>query len=82
LSSLLAGTCPCRRQSIPGSRSHNLPAAVNGFVGHDDELVALSERLDDTRLLTLVCVGGCGNHRMVLEATRNVVKRYPQGVWA
>jgi non-specific serine/threonine protein kinase len=64
-----------------GRPSHNLPAGVTSFIGRAQELVEISRRLSDTRLLTLTGVGGCGKTRLALELARSVLELYPHGVW-
>lgn len=62
-------------------RSHNLPVALTGLVGRAREVAAVTALLPTTRLLTLVGAGGCGKTRLMLAVARQVVDRYPDGVW-
>src|SRR5215470_9103036 len=39
---------------------HNLPTLPSSFVGRDQELAAVTARLEQARLVTLTGVGGCG----------------------
>jgi predicted ATPase/DNA-binding SARP family transcriptional activator len=64
-----------------GTPYHNLPASVTTFVGREQELIEVQERLASGRLLTLTGVGGCGKTRLALEAARLVLDRYSDGVW-
>ncbi len=62
-------------------RSHNLSATLNTFVGRSDELVAISERLGASRLITLVGPGGTGKTRLAVEVGFNVLDILTDGVW-
>ncbi|MBV8991147.1 MAG: tetratricopeptide repeat protein [Solirubrobacterales bacterium] len=46
----------------------NLPAPVTSFVGRDAELAALADIIGQSRLVTLVGVGGAGKTRLAIEA--------------
>jgi predicted ATPase/DNA-binding winged helix-turn-helix (wHTH) protein len=67
--------------SPPVSPRHNLPSQLTSFVGHADDLAELVGLLDQTRLLTLTGIGGCGKTRLAIEVAGRVVARYPDGVW-
>src|SRR4029453_4661637 len=60
---------------------HNLPISVTSFIGREQELSEIVQRLANARLLTLTGIGGCGKTRLALEVARTVLKRYPGGVW-
>ena len=61
--------------------SNNLPAARSSFVGRKREMAELERGLASTRLLTLTGAGGSGKTRLALEAARDLVGAYPEGVW-
>jgi predicted ATPase/class 3 adenylate cyclase len=63
------------------SMPNNLPAAVDEFVGRDDELGELLLALDGSRLVTVTGPGGSGKTRLALEAARAAVAQFPDGVW-
>ncbi|MBV9683497.1 MAG: tetratricopeptide repeat protein [Solirubrobacterales bacterium] len=46
----------------------NLPAPVTSFVGREAELASLAELIGQSRLVTLVGVGGAGKTRLAIEA--------------
>jgi DNA-binding SARP family transcriptional activator/predicted ATPase len=54
---------------------HNLPPPPTTFVGREQELTVLAQRLADPacRLITIVGLGGSGKTRLALEATRRYV---------
>lgn len=61
---------------------HNLPRALTPFVGREADIVAIGERLDDSRcaLLTVFGPGGAGKTTLALEVARRRLDRYPDGV--
>ena len=61
--------------------AHNLPSALDEFVGRDEELRDLLELLRASRLVTLTGVGGTGKTRLALEAATHELGRFPDGVW-
>ena len=60
---------------------HNLPGRLSSFVGRDQLLVDIQQRLAETRLLTLVGPGGIGKTSLMLRVAEEVVDEYPDGVW-
>jgi predicted ATPase/class 3 adenylate cyclase len=61
--------------------AHNLPAALTSFVGREDDLIMLSRRLAEERLVTLVGAGGVGKTRLAVETARRVFEEFDDGVW-
>jgi class 3 adenylate cyclase len=61
--------------------AHNLPSALDEFVGRDGELRDLLELLRASRLVTLTGVGGTGKTRLALEAATHELGRFSDGVW-
>lgn len=61
----------------------NLPAQVTAFVGREQELANVKQRLEDpgVRLLTLTGPGGTGKTRLALQVASDLVGQYPDGVW-
>jgi predicted ATPase/DNA-binding SARP family transcriptional activator/DNA-binding CsgD family transcriptional regulator len=68
-------------EAARGRVKHNLPAARNGFVGREQEMLEVKRALAMTRLLTLTGAGGAGKTRLALEVARDLVGAYPDGVW-
>ncbi|MFC8278073.1 ATP-binding protein [Streptomyces sp. NPDC057271] len=62
-------------------RRTNLPAELNVFVGRAADHDRLTRLLGESRLVTVVGVGGVGKTRLALRAARAVEKRYTDGVW-
>ena len=63
------------------SAAHNLPTAVDHFVGRDQEIRDLVAALRASRLVTLTGVGGTGKTRLALEAATHELGRFTDGVW-
>jgi non-specific serine/threonine protein kinase len=79
-----AALAPPRTRSILGAAEaahHNLPIPVTSFIGRERDLQEVVHRLNDTPLLTLTGIGGCGKTRLALEVARSVLSRFPDGVW-
>ena len=60
---------------------HNLPRPLTSFVGHEDDLAEYVELLNQTRLLTLTGIGGCGKTRLAIKLAETVLPAFPDGVW-
>ncbi|MFE6665647.1 ATP-binding protein [Streptomyces sp. NPDC057697] len=59
----------------------NLSAELNRFVGRENELVRLAQLLEESRLVTMVGVGGVGKTRCAGRIAALLEKRYCDGVW-
>src|SRR5215469_11297711 len=68
--------------SRTASRPHNLAAELNSFVGRRHEMAAVKRLLQATRLLTLTGTGGAGKTRLALRVAADLVRAFPDGVWA
>ncbi len=60
---------------------NNLPLQVTSFVGREHDVAEIQQLLERTRLLTLVGAGGVGKTRLTLQASADLLDRYPDGVW-
>lgn len=69
------------RDGVPQPPRHNLPTLLTSFIGREREVTDIRHRLAAARLLTLTGPGGVGKTRLALEAARELVSEYPQGVW-
>ncbi|TMH54013.1 MAG: adenylate/guanylate cyclase domain-containing protein [Betaproteobacteria bacterium] len=77
---------PQLRQDFPALRSleatpNNLPLQVTSFVGRERELAEVKKLLANSRLLTLLGVGGIGKTRLSLQVAADLMDDYPDGVW-
>lgn len=61
----------------------NLPASPTPLVGRDSELAVIAGLLaaGDARVLTLTGTGGAGKSRLALEAARNALREFRDGVY-
>ena len=66
--------------AAPRSRG-NVPAAVDSFVGREEELGEVASLLAESRLLTLVGAGGTGKTRLAVEAAHRVSSDFAGGAW-
>ena len=65
-------------QHIP----HNLPAERDAFIGRDEPLRRLQALLDgETRLVTVLGIGGIGKTRLALRHARAWLGDFPGGAW-
>ena len=60
---------------------NNLPIQVTSFIGRDEELTLVKDRLTKTRLLTLVGAGGIGKTRLALQVGADLLDQFEDGVW-
>ncbi|MFI6723753.1 ATP-binding protein [Streptomyces atratus] len=70
-----------RDPTVPATALGSLPAELNRFVGREDELADLGQLLDESRLVTVVGVGGVGKTRCATKIATLMEKRYCDGVW-
>lgn len=74
------------RQDFPALRSleivpNNLPQQMSSFIGREREQAEVKRLLAQSRLLTLVGIGGIGKTRLALQAAADAIDAYPDGVW-
>lgn len=63
------------------ARRNNLPSARTAFVGRQSLLNQAEQRLGQTRLLTLVGIGGTGKTRLALQLATRVLPWWADGVF-
>ena len=63
--------------------NHNLPTQLTAFLGREAELASLQILLSDSsnRLITIVAPGGMGKTRLSLEAARQMIPSFRQGIY-
>src|SRR4051794_36039122 len=61
----------------------NLPLQLTSFIGREQEIAAIQQRLLDphVRLLTLTGPGGTGKTRLALQVAAELLDHFPDGVW-
>ena len=62
-------------------KRHPLPQPLTSFIGHEDDLDECAALLEQTRLLTLTGIGGCGKTRLAIELAERILPAYEDGVW-
>jgi predicted ATPase/class 3 adenylate cyclase len=62
-------------------RPTNLPERRSSFIGRRQERMAVVQALRANRLVTLTGPGGSGKTSLAVEAARDCVADYPDGVW-
>ena len=77
---------PRLRSDFPPLRSmastpNNLAEQLNSFVGRDREMEQVRQLLANSRLLTLLGMGGLGKSRLSMQVAAIVLDDYPDGVW-
>jgi len=69
------------RLTETGEPLHNLPRALNSFVGREQEMRELGPILASAPVVTLVGAGGVGKTRLARELARVHAARYADGAW-
>jgi serine/threonine protein kinase/predicted ATPase len=66
-----------------GSPRHNLPSYAAPFLGREEELAAVAERLADPacRLLSILGPGGVGKSRLAIQAAYEQMRQFRDGVF-
>jgi predicted ATPase/class 3 adenylate cyclase len=77
---------PALRKDFPPLRSmastpNNLCQQLNSFVGRDKDMEEVLRLLANSRLLTLLGMGGLGKSRLSVQVAAVVLDNYPDGVW-
>jgi predicted ATPase/DNA-binding winged helix-turn-helix (wHTH) protein len=65
----------------PSWRSTNLPESVSELIGREAALSEVTDLVAKHRLVTLVGEGGIGKTRLGLEAGRQLLPEFADGVW-
>ena len=63
------------------STQHNLPAALNEFIGRDNEIGTATRMILTHRLVTFTGAGGSGKTRLAAEVASGMLDDFPNGVW-
>src|SRR5438445_268831 len=59
----------------------NLPSHLPDLIGRDASLDTVVDLITAHRLVTLTGAGGVGKRRLAVEAARQLLLRFPDGVW-
>ncbi|MDQ5852175.1 MAG: NB-ARC domain-containing protein, partial [Chloroflexota bacterium] len=65
------------------ARPNNLPLPPTSFIGREQEVATVCQRLRDpqVRLVTLTASGGSGKTRLAIEVATALLDDFPDGVW-
>ena len=63
------------------TRKHNFPALVSSFIGREQELQEIEQRLGKSRLITLTGASGIGKTRLALQAAMAEHDHFSDGIW-
>jgi predicted ATPase/DNA-binding SARP family transcriptional activator len=73
---------PVLGRALPDrSGSGNLPAPRNALIGRRAELGQVASLLGESRLVSVVGVGGAGKTRLAVEVARSLAGSYRDGAW-
>ena len=75
---LAPGVVPPAPANLPAA---NLPIQLSELIGRDATLRAVMDLATTHRLVTLTGAGGVGKTRLALEVGRELLPRFPDGVW-
>ena len=67
-------------RSLDAYRS-NLPHELSVFIGREADVAAVIEALSETRVVSIVGVGGVGKTRLALRVGSELLPEYADGVW-
>lgn len=70
-----------RRSFSTEAQRHNIPLDLTRFIGREKEIAEVKRLVSQQRLLTLTGVGGTGKTRLSLQAAREMVEEFADGVW-
>ena len=70
-----------RMASEHSTRKHNFPAQVSSFIGREQELREIEQRLREHRLMTLTGTGGTGKTRLAIQAAMAECDHFSDGAW-
>lgn len=76
---LAGGRAPVR--ITPDRGVGHLPTFVSTLVGRERELAQVQTALEQSRLVTLKGIGGCGKTRIAVEAAGKLSRQFPGGAW-
>ena len=65
------------------AKLHNSPYVSSSFIGREEEVQGVVERVENPhcRLMTLVGLGGVGKSRLALEVVSQVRQHYIDGIY-
>ena len=68
-------------EPVGAAPPHNLPAERTTFIGRGSAAAEAEQRLQTTRLLTFIGIGGSGKTRLALRVAEHLLSRFVDGTW-
>ena len=65
----------------PPAQPNNLPIPITSFIGRENDLTRIQQRLSAHRLVTLIGTGGIGKTRLSQQVANQLIEKYINGVW-
>jgi predicted ATPase/class 3 adenylate cyclase len=62
-------------------RPNNLPANLTSFIGREQDIIEVCQRVRDSRLVTLTGTGGTGKTRLALRVAQEMLVSFKDGIW-
>ncbi len=63
------------------TRPNNLPANLTSFIGREQEIIEVCQRVRNSRLVTLTGAGGTGKTRLALRVAEEMLEGFLDGIW-
>ncbi|HEY3781681.1 MAG TPA: tetratricopeptide repeat protein [Fimbriimonadaceae bacterium] len=63
------------------AKKNNLPQLLTSFIGREEEIQAIVDKIEQERLVTLLGPGGCGKTRLALQIAAESIDRFEDGAW-
>jgi len=60
---------------------NNLPVHLTSFIGRENEIDEVKQKLEEHRLVTLTGSGGTGKTRLSLQVAADLLENFDHGVW-
>lgn len=60
---------------------NNLPSQLTTFIGRENEIAQIKQKLESHRLVTLTGAGGTGKTRLSLQVAAELIDYFEDGIW-
>jgi non-specific serine/threonine protein kinase len=69
------------RRPVSQRAKHNLPSAVDSFIGREHEIEEITTAFETSRLVTITGVGGTGKTRLATTIGEQMLPQFKGGAW-